>query len=338
MLVLMKMNRQILLAKRPVGVPDSSTFNMIETVIPVPKENEVLIRSHYLSVDPYMRGRMNNIKSYAKPFQIGEPLTGDSIGEVIVSKHSGFATGELVIGTFDWADFSIVKGSELQKIHPTGAPITSHLHVTGMTGLTAYFGLLDIGKPLPGETVVVSGAAGAVGMVVGQIAKIKECRVVGIAGSDEKGNFLKDELGFDEVINYKNGEILQKLRNSCPNGIDIYYDNVGGEISDAAISLLNFHGRVPLCGQISALNSENTEKGPRLFTHIIRRSILLKGFIFSDYKEQFEEGRKVLAQWLNEGKIKYKENIVLGLENAPDAFFGLFRGENLGKQLVKIKE
>lgn len=332
----MKNNRQILLAKRPVGVPDSSTFTIVKTDIPIPKENEVLVRSHYLSVDPYMRGRMNNIKSYAKPFQVGEPLTGDSIGEVISSNHPDFSTGELVTGTFDWADYSIVEGSELQKI-PPGAPLTSHLHVTGMTGLTAYFGLLDIGKPKPGETVVVSGAAGAVGMVVGQIAKIKGCRVVGIAGSDKKIAFLKEELGFDEVINYKKvQDIAQELQTVCPNGIDIYYDNVGGKISDAAITLLNFHGRVPLCGQISMLNSENSEMGPRLFTHIVRRSILLKGFIYSDYKEHFEDGRKELAQWLNEGKIKYKENIVEGLENAPDAFLGLFRGENLGKQMVKV--
>ncbi|MGM0904557.1 MAG: NADP-dependent oxidoreductase [Bacillota bacterium] len=334
----MKNNRQILLAKRPVGVPDSSTFTFVKTDIPIPKENEVLVRSHYLSVDPYMRGRMNNIKSYANPFQVGEPLTGDSIGEVISSMHPDFSTGEMVTGTFDWADYSIVEGSELQKIN-SGAPITSHLHVTGMTGLTAYFGLLDIGKPVPGETVVVSGAAGAVGMLVGQIAKIKGCRVVGIAGSDKKTTFLQEELGFDEVINYKNvQDIAQELENVCPNGIDIYYDNVGGKISDAAITLLNFHGRVPLCGQISMLNSENNEYGPRLFTHIVRRSILLKGFIYSDYKEHFEEGRKELAQWLNEGKIKYKENIVEGLENAPDAFLGLFRGENLGKQMVKVIE
>jgi NADPH:quinone reductase len=333
----MKINRQYLLAKRPIGMPDSSTFQMVKVDIPVPKQNEILVRSHYLSVDPYMRGRMNNIKSYAKPFQIGEPLTGDSIGEVILSKHPDFTVGEKVIGNFDWADYSVVDGSVLRKIIPDKAPITTNLHVTGMTGLTAYFGLLDIGKPKPNETVVVSGAAGAVGMVVGQIAKIKGCRVIGIAGSDDKVKFLIDELGFDEVINYKGvHDIYQQLEDVCPNGIDIYYDNVGGKTTDAAISLLNFYGRVVLCGQISMLNSEKNENGPRFFTHIVRRSILLKGFIYSDYKNQFEEGRKDLAQWLAEGKIKYKENMVNGLENAPDALLGLFRGENLGKQLVKI--
>ncbi len=335
----MKVNRQIVLANRPVGMPDSSTFDLIETAIPVPKENEVLVRSHYLSVDPYMRGRMKNIKSYAKPFQVGEPLTGDSIGQVIVSNHPDFTSGEMVMGNFDWADYSIVEGSGLQKLNPAEAPITTNLHVTGMTGLTAYFGLLDIGNPKPGETVVVSGAAGAVGMVVGQITKIKNCRVVGITGSDDKVKFLKDELCFDEVINYKKAhDIHQALQDACPNGIDVYFDNVGGQISDAAISLLNFYGRVPLCGQISALNSEGTETGPRLFTTLIRRSILLKGFIYSDYKHRFEEGRKDLANWLKEGKLKYNENVVKGLENAPDAFLGLFRGENLGKQLVKIIE
>ncbi|WP_209123545.1 NADP-dependent oxidoreductase [Alkalihalobacillus sp. BA299] len=336
---MIKVNRQILLAKRPESVPDESTFKMVEAQIPVPDENQVLVRTHYLSVDPYMRGRMKNIKSYAKPFQIGEPLTGDSIGEVILSKNPDFSVGEMVIGTFDWADYSLRDGSELRKINLDEAPITTHLHVTGMTGLTAYFGLLDIGKPRPGETVVVSGAAGAVGMVVGQIAKIKGCRVVGIAGSDEKLKYLKEELGFDDVLNYKKvHDIYQELERICPKGIDVYYDNVGGEITDATISLLNFYGRVPLCGQISMLNSENIENGPRLFTHIIRRSILLKGFIYSDYKDRFEEGRKALAQWIKEGKIKYKENIVEGLENAPDAFLGLFRGDNLGKQLVKIGE
>jgi NADPH:quinone reductase len=333
----MKMNRQYLLAKRPIGMPDSSTFQMVKVDIPTPKQNEVLVRSHYLSVDPYMRGRMNNIKSYAKPFQIGEPLTGDSIGEVILSKHPDFTVGEMVIGTLDWADYSIVDGSAIRKIIPDEVPITTNLHVTGMTGLTAYFGLLDIGKPIPGETVVVSGAAGAVGMVVGQIAKMKGCRVIGIAGSEEKVKFLKDELGFEEVINYKSvHDIYQQLQDVCPNGIDIYYDNVGGKTTDAAISLLNFYGRVVLCGQISMLNSENNESGPRFFTHIVRRSILLKGFIYSDYIDQFEEGRRDLAQWLAEGKIKYKENIVNGLENAPNALLGLFSGENLGKQLVKI--
>ncbi|OLO37097.1 NADP-dependent oxidoreductase [Alkalihalophilus pseudofirmus] len=335
----MKVNRQILLAKRPESVPDASTFKMVESQMPVPKENEVLVRTHYLSVDPYMRGRMKNIKSYAQPFQIGKPLTGDSVGEIILSKHPDFCAGEMVIGTFDWAEYSLRDGSELRKINLNEAPITTHLHVTGMTGLTAYFGLLDIGKPKPGETVVVSGAAGAVGMVVGQIAKIKGCRVVGIAGSDEKLKYLKDELGFDDIMNYKKvQDIYQELDRLCPNGIDVYYDNVGGEITDAAISLLNFHGRVPLCGQISMLNSENSEKGPRLFTHVIRRSILLKGFIYSDYQDRFEEGRKALAEWLKEGKIKYKETIVEGIENAPDALLGLFRGDNLGKQLVRLGE
>ncbi|WP_209123559.1 NADP-dependent oxidoreductase [Alkalihalobacillus sp. BA299] len=333
-----KKNRQFLLAERPVGLPDDSTYNFIETDLPKLKENEVLVQGEYLSVDPYMRRRMSEGQSYIEPFKLNEPLKGGTVGTVIESKHPSFQQGDTVTGLLDWADYTAVPGEQLRKIDRDQASITTALHVNGMPGLTAYFGLLDIGQPKEGETVVVSGAAGAVGMVVGQIAKIKGCRVVGIAGSEEKNAYLINELGFDAAINYKTtNNIGQELKEACPNGIDIYFDNVGGEISDAVFSLLNFHARVALCGQIAHYNDTKVEMGPRFLTTFLKRSLLLKGFIVTNYSDRHEEGTQQLAKWLSEGKIKYKENIVEGLENAPDAFLGLFRGDNLGKQLVKIR-
>lgn len=335
--VMSKKNRQVLLAKRPKGLPDDSTFQFVETDIPEPGEGEVLVRTLYLSVDPYMRGRMSDAKSYAEPFKVGEPLTGGVVGEVVKSNAKNLSVGDIVTARLDWADYSVAKEDYVRKVDPNAAPITTALYVMGMPGLTAYFGLLDIGKPKEGETIVVSGAAGAVGSIVGQIAKLKGCRVVGIAGSEEKIAYLKDELGFDAVVNYKTTDnIREELKAACPDGIDVYFDNVGGEITDAVISLLNFHARVALCGQIAHYNDTKIEMGPRFLPYILKHSILIKGFIVSDYADRQEEGMNDLAQWLKEGKIKYKENIVEGLENAPDAFLGLFRGDNLGKQLVKV--
>ncbi|WP_078427600.1 NADP-dependent oxidoreductase [Alkalihalobacterium alkalinitrilicum] len=331
-------NRQFLLAERPVGLPNHSTFKLIEADLPTLKENEVLVRSEYLSVDPYMRRRMSERgQSYADPFKLNEPLKGGAVGTVIKSKHQSFHQGDAVTGLLDWADYTAVPGEQLRKIDRDQASITTTLHVNGMPGLTAYFGLLDIGQPKEGETVVVSGAAGAVGMVVVQIAKIKGCRVVGIAGSEGKNAYLLNELGLDAAINYKTtNNIVQELKEVCPNGIDIYFDNVGGEISDAVFSLLNIHARVALCGQISHYNDTKVEMGPRFLPAFLKRSVLLKGFVISNYADRYEEGAQQLAKWLSEGEIKYKENIVEGLENAPEAFLGLFRGDNLGKQLVKI--
>ncbi|OLO37856.1 NADP-dependent oxidoreductase [Alkalihalophilus pseudofirmus] len=330
-------NRQFLLAKRPIGLPDESTYNFVESDIPELKANEVLVRGQYLSVDPYMRGRMSDAKSYAAPFELDQPLNGGVVGTVIKSNHPNFSEGDTVTGRMDWADYTAIGGDQLRKVNPDQAPITTALHVNGMPGLTAYFGLLDIGQPKEGETVVISGAAGAVGMVVGQIAKLKGCRVVGIAGSEEKNAYLINELGFDAAINYKTtNDLRQALKEACPDGIDIYFDNVGGEISDAVFSLLNFHARVPLCGQIAHYNDTQVSMGPRFLTTFLKRSILLKGFIVTNYEGRYEEAIKDLAKWVSEGNIKYKENIVEGLENTPDAFLGLFRGDNLGKQLVKI--
>lgn len=332
-------NRQVLLAERPQGMPNESTFQFVETEVPELEDGDVLVRTLYLSVDPYMRGRMNAAKSYAPPFEIGKPLRGGVVGKVVKSNDPHFSEGDYVNARLDWADYSVVKGKKLRKIDPSIAPIRTALYVTGMPGLTAYFGLIDIGQPKAGETVVISGAAGAVGMVVGQIAKLKGCRVVGIAGSDEKIAYLKNELGFDEVINYKTtANLHEALKEACPNGIDVYFDNVGGEITDAVVFLLNFHARFVLCGQIAHYNDTKVEMGPRFLPYFLTRSVLLKGFIVSNYADRYEEGYHQLAKWLREGKITYKETIVDGLENAPDAFLGLFRGDNVGKMLVKVAD
>src|SRR5579872_3777483 len=244
-------NRQIILVSRPSGIPTPSNFQLRESAIPQPSTGEVLIKTLYLSVDPYMRGRMNDRPSYTPPFQLDQCLTGDVVGKVVQSKNDKFQTGDIVQGRLDWADYALGKGDALQKVDPTIAPIETALGVLGNPGMTAYFGLLDIGQPKPGETVVVSGAAGAVGIVVGQIAKLKGCRVAGIVGSSEKANYLIKELGFDAAINYKNPHCFEELNTACPKGVDVYFDNVGGEITDHVMKLINWHARIPLCGQIS---------------------------------------------------------------------------------------
>jgi NADPH:quinone reductase len=331
-------NRQILFMQRPKGMPNDAVFQMTETAIPELQEGEVLVRTVYLSVDPYMRGRMNDRKSYIPPFELNQPLTGGVVGQVEKSRHPEFVEGDIVAGMMDWADYSVVKGDELNKVNAGLAPISTALGVLGMPGLTAYFGLLDIGQPKEWETVVVSGAAGAVGSIVGQIAKLKGCRVVGIAGSQEKADYLIDELGFDAVINYKTDDVKQALKEACPNGVDVYFDNVGGDISDAVMTLINYQAPIVLCGQISLYNLEKPDVGPRMQGQLLINSALMKGFIVRDYQDRFKEGLSHLAEWLTQGKISYRENIVEGLENAPDAFLGLFKGENIGKQLVKVSE
>lgn len=332
-------NSQILLAKRPKGMPTKENFTFKDNPVPQREEGEVLVKTIYLSVDPYMRGRMDDAKSYVKPFELNEMICGGIIGEVILSDSDQLSVGDKVVGTLGWQRYNVIQESKVRKIDETIAPLTAHLSVLGLTGLTAYFGLLDIGQPKEGETVVVSGAAGAVGMIVGQIAKIKGARVVGIAGSDEKTAYLKQELGFDETINYKTSPNMeQTLEEACPNGIDIYFDNVGGPISDAAINLLNEFARIPLCGAISSYNRTDGDLGPRVQTKLIKSRGLIKGFIIGDYADRFNEGIRDLSSWLAEGKLKYEENIVEGFVNVPEAFLGLFKGENLGKQLIKVDE
>ncbi|SFJ09579.1 NADP-dependent oxidoreductase [Thermoflavimicrobium dichotomicum] len=332
-------NQEIRLISRPKGMPREEDFQFVEVPIPEPREGEVLVRTLYLSVDPYMRGRMTERKSYIAPYRLNEVITGGIVGEVVRSKAEGIAKGDVVLGELGWRKYNVAKAKHLTKVSPHLAPASLALGVLGMPGLTAYFGLLDIGQPKAGETVVVSGAAGAVGMVAGQIAKIKGCRVVGIAGSDQKVQYLTQELGFDAAINYKTTkDIRADLKEACPNGVDIYFDNVGGEISDAVLTLINQGARIPICGQIALYNLEKPDLGPRIQTQLLINRALMKGFIVSDYKPRFKEGLTQLAEWVRTGKIKYTENIIEGFENTPKAFIGLFKGENVGKQLVKVAD
>ena len=328
-------NKEIRLASRPVGLPTLENFQFADAEVPQPGPDEVLVRMLYISVDPYLRGRMREGKSYVEPFKVGEVIKSAAVGEVIESKSEKFKTGDVVTGMFQWRLYDAAKADGLLKLIPGVSP-SAALGVLGMPGLTAYFGLLDIGQPKEGETVVVSGAAGAVGMTVCQIAKIKGCRVVGIAGSDEKNEYLTRELGVDATINYKTDNVAEALKEACPNGVDIYFDNVGGEVSDAVMPLLKKGARIIVCGQISMYNSTTPPVGPRAQPYLLVNSALMKGFIITDYMSRFTEGVTQLAQWFMSGQLKHAETIVEGFENTPQAFIGLFSGENLGKQVVKV--
>lgn len=329
-------NRQFHLASRPVGMPKESDFSLIEVPIPDLKEGEVLVRARYLSVDPYMRGRISGMKSYAAPVEIGGLMVGGGVAEVVESRNAGFSPGDFVDIYMGWQEYAISNGKNLRKLDPS-IPVTTALGVLGMTGLTAYFGLLDVCDPKPGETVVVSGAAGAVGSIVGQIAKIKGCRTVGIAGGDDKVDWIKRECGFDEAFNYKTTtDYAAKFKELCPNGIDCYFDNVGGPLTDAVFTALNVHARISICGQISQYNNTKLELGPRLFGALIVYRAKVQGFLVSDYAPRFGEAFKEMPGWVREGKLKYREDIVEGFENMPKAFIGLFHGENIGKRIVKL--
>lgn len=330
-------NKEILFASRPTGLPTPANFQIVDREVPQLNEGEVLVRTLYISVDPYLRGRMREGRSYVPPFEIGDVIMSGLVGEVVESRAPEFATGDLVTGMLGWRLYNIATRVELRKVDPKTEPVTTALGVLGMPGLTAYFGLLDIGQPKEGETVVVSGAAGAVGITVCQLAKIKACRVVGIAGSDDKNKYLRDELGVDAVINYKTENVAEALKAACPDRIDIYFDNVGGEISDAVMPLLNQGARISLCGQISLYNLDKPDIGPRPQPYLLVNSAVMKGFIITRYATRFAEGVTQLAQWLSEGKLKYAETIVEGFENTPQAFIGLFTGDNLGKQIVKVQ-
>jgi NADPH:quinone reductase len=332
-------NRKITLAARPKGLPKETDFKLVEEPVGEPGDGEVLVRVIWLSVDPYMRGRMNDRKSYAPPVQLGQVMGGGAVGKVLESKHPNFKAGEIVMGDLGWQTYSIRKGQVLAKVDPGLAPISTAVGILGMPGMTAYFGLLDICDPKAGETLFVSGAAGAVGSLVGQIGKIRGCRVVGSAGSDEKVRLLVEEFGFDAAFNYKTTkDYLAELAELCPKGIDCYFDNVGGEITDAVMILMNPHARLSICGHISMYNAERPETGPRLLALLIERMAKMQGFIVSQYFQRFPEAQKDIAGWLKEGKIKYRETVTEGIENAPKAFIGMLQGENIGKQLVKVSE
>jgi NADPH:quinone reductase len=332
-------NRQIVLAARPVGLPKESDFRLVESPMPRPRPGEALVRALYLSVDPDMRGRMRRNGTSARTVEVGEVMVGGIVGRVIESNDPRLAVGDLVEGSLGWQDYASAAAKTLRHIDPSVAPAPAWLYVLGTPGLTAYFGLLDICHPQPGETVVISGAAGAVGSLVGQIAKIKRCRAVGIAGNDEKVRFLTQQLGFDAAFNYKvTSDYYAKLKQVCPTGIDIYFDNVGGPITDAVIQLINARARVAVCGQISQYNLDQADVGPRWLLQLVFKQAKVEGFSVFQYADRYEEGLRQLTSWLREGRIKYHEDIMEGLENAPRAFIRMLQGENLGKQLVKIAE
>ncbi|MDO8433813.1 MAG: NADP-dependent oxidoreductase [Candidatus Binatus sp.] len=332
-------NRQITLAARPTGEPKLTDFKLVEAPIPEPGEDQFLVKNLYLSVDPYMRGRMNDRKSYAEPVQIGEVMGGGAVGRIVKSSNPKYHVGQIVMGYFGWQEYAVSNGVGVELVNPELSPISTSLGVLGMPGMTAYFGLLEICKPRAGETVVVSGASGAVGELVGQIAKIKHCRVVGIAGSDDKVEHVVKDLGFDAAFNYKTTTDYEaKLRELCPRGIDIYFDNVGGTITDAVMTLINPRARISVCGQISQYNAAEPEMGPRLLGLLIERQARMEGFLVFQFAEKMRVAQKKMADWIRTGKLKYRESVVRGIENTPTAFIGMLRGENIGKQLVQLAD
>ena len=331
------MNKVILLNKRPVGKPVLDDFRFSSDAIPVPTSGDVLLKTLYVSVDPYLRGRMSDSKSYIPAFEIGKPIQSGIIAEVIDSTHSEFTKGDFVSGILEWKEYQISDGKGLKKVDQNISALSSYLGILGMTGITAYLGLIEIGAPKAGETIVVSGAAGAVGSVVGQIGKILGCTVVGITGSDEKAELLKSKFKFDSAINYKTvPDLNMAISNSCPKGVDIYFDNVGGEISDAVLANINKHARLPVCGAISLYNETKVPVGPRIQTILLTKSAMMRGFIVGDFASKFPEAVRQLAVWLKEGKLTYSETLVYGFDNIPQAFLDLFEGKNEGKMIVKI--
>jgi NADPH-dependent curcumin reductase len=328
-------NRQILLKSRPQGAPSLDNFELTETPIPEPGEGELLMRTRYLSLDPYMRGRMSAAKSYAKPAAVGAPMVGGTVGEVVKSRHPGYAAGDIVLGYGGWQDYALSSGTGLRKLDPAAAPVSTALGVLGMPGMTAYVGLLEIGQPKPGETVVVAAASGAVGSVVGQIAKIKGCRAVGIAGGAEKCRFVAGELAFDACIDHRAADFVQKLEAACPQGVDVYFENVGGAVQQTVWPLLNDFARVPVCGLIAQYNAATPMPGPDMFS-VLRKRLLLRGFIVSDFAAKQGDFLRDVGEWLRSGRLKYREDVVEGLEQAPAAFLGLLQGKNFGKLLVRV--
>jgi leukotriene B4 12-hydroxydehydrogenase/15-oxo-prostaglandin 13-reductase len=330
-------NRKFVLAARPVGMPKESDFKLISEPLAPLTQGQVLLRTQYLSVDPYMRGRMTGVRSYADPVNIGELMVGGTVGEVIESRSPDFLVGQIVTGFWGWQEFAVSDGHGLRVLDTNLAPPSTALGVLGMPGMTAYFGFLEICQPKRGETVVVSGAAGAVGSLVGQIAKIKGCRAVGIAGSDEKVAWLTGELGFDAAFNYKStSDYVARLQQLCPNGVDCYFDNVGGAVSDAILIVMNTKARIAICGQISQYNLDKPEPGPRAFRYLLSKSARAEGFLVYNFAERFPEGMAQMAKWIREGKIKYRETVVEGFENAPRALIGVLSGDNTGKMIVKL--
>lgn len=333
-------NRRILLASRPTGEPTEAAFRLVEEAVPTAGPGQVLLRTLWLSLDPYMRGRMSDAKSYAAPVGVGEVMVGGAVSRVVASQHPNFAVGDIVEGRTGWQDYALSDGAGLRRVDPGLAPISTAVGVLGMPGMTAYTGLLTIGQPKPGETVVVSAASGAVGAVVGQIAKIKGARVVGIAGGADKCAYLTSELGFDLAIDHRAPDLAGRLAAAAPGGIDVYFENVGGAVWEAVWPLLNPFARVPVCGLIAHYNATALPPGPNLVPAVMRdvlsKRLTLRGFIVSDFAEQHAAFLRDVSGWIRDGRLRYREDVAEGLENAPKAFLRLFRGENFGKLLVKV--
>jgi NADPH-dependent curcumin reductase CurA len=324
-------------AERPDGDPTLDTFDLREIDRPTARFGELLVRVHYLSVDPYMRGRMRDRESYADPWAVGDVLQGGVVGEVVEGDSERFETGDLVTGRGTWAEYSVLDADDATRVDPSVADLPAYLGVLGMPGRTAYFGLLDVAEPRPGDTVVVSGAAGAVGSTVGQIASLNGCRVVGIAGTDEKTDWLTEDLGFDAAINYKTTDDYRAtLGDVAPDGVDVYFDNVGGPITDAVFTSLNVDARVAICGQIAHYNDEHVPTGPRKLPALITSRATVEGFLVRDYATRADAARERLESWVASGELDHRETVVEGLESAPEAFLGLFSGDNIGKQVVRV--
>lgn len=334
-------NRKIVLKSRPVGAPTSDNFRLEETATPVPADHQILLRTLYLSLDPYMRGRMSDTASYAPPVEIGAEMIGGTVSRVEKSLHPDYQVGDLVLSFNGWQDYALSDGAGLTKLDPQMLHPSQALGVLGMPGFTAYMGLLDIGQPKAGETVVVAAASGAVGSVVGQVAKIKGCRVVGIAGGVEKCCFVTEELGFDACIDHHSRDFPQQLANVCHKGIDVYFENVGGKVFNAVLPLLNTAARIPVCGLIAHYNDTELPEGPDrlglLTRTLLTKRIKMQGFIiFDDYGHRYDEFFSQMSTWVKEGKIKFREDLVDGLENSPQAFIGLLEGKNFGKQIIRV--
>ncbi|HWL69464.1 MAG TPA: NADP-dependent oxidoreductase [Geminicoccus sp.] len=336
-------NQRIVLAARPEGQPGPEHFRIETTPVPEPADGQVLLEVLYLSLDPYMRGRMDARKSYAPPVELGAVMEGGTVARIRRSRHPDYREGEIVLSHAGWQRFALSDGTGLRKLDPELAPVSTALGVLGMPGFTAWSGLLQIGRPQPGETVVVAAASGAVGSVVGQIARIKGARAVGIAGGPEKCGFVKDELGFDAVVDHRAADFPERLAAACPDGIDVYFENVGGHVFDAVLPLLNEFARIPVCGLIAQYNDpagpkQGPDRLPQVMREVLSRSLLIRGFIQREFAELRPQFYGEAAQWLKDGRLRYKEDVVDGLENAPDALRGLLEGKNFGKLLVRVAE
>jgi NADPH-dependent curcumin reductase CurA len=332
-------NRQVLLKARPSGIPQAEHFEIVEAPISEPGDGQVLVRNVFLSVEPAMRGWVSSVANYSTPVPIGGVMRSLAAGRVVASRHPDFREGEFVVGMFGWQDHATVDASAIQrKIDEPDLPISTALGVLGLNGLTAYFGLLDIGQPVAGETVVVSTAAGSVGSCVGQIARIKGCRAVGIAGGATKVALCRDEFGFDDAIDYKEGDLDASLQSACPKGIDVYFDNTAGPISDTVLRYLNVGARVVICGTASVPSWDPMPQGPRVERHLLVKRARMQGFVIFDYAGRFDEALAPLTEWVRTGRIRYREDILEGIEQAPGAIAGLYRGENLGKRLIRIAQ